>query len=67
MGAFFFFFTLEIKINNMLQLKLTPQEIQVSIAAISNIQITGKDAHMISSLLRKYEDALATFKPVKKG
>ena len=51
----------------MLQLKLTPQEIQVSIAAINSIQITGKDAHMISNLLKKYEDTLANFKPVKKG
>ena len=51
----------------MLQLNLTPQEIQVSIAAISNIQITGKDAHMVSTLLKKYETTLANFKPVKKG
>ena len=51
----------------MLQLKLTPQEIQVSIAAINNIQITGKDAHTVSDLLKKYEEALANFKPVKKG
>lgn len=51
----------------MLQLSLTPQEIQVSIAALNNIQITGKDAHMLSDLLKKYETTLANFKPVKKG
>ena len=51
----------------MLQIKLTPQEIQVSIAAINSIQITGKDAHMVSSLLKKYENTLDNFKPVKKG
>ena len=51
----------------MLQLKLTPQEIQISVAAINNIQITGKDAHIVSDLLKKYEKALADFQPVKKG
>tara|TARA_Y100000004_G_C8664943_1_gene306828 strand:+ start:353 stop:508 length:156 start_codon:yes stop_codon:yes gene_type:complete len=51
----------------MLQLSLTPQEIQITLAALNNIQITGKDAHMISDLLKKYEDTLANFKPVKKG
>jgi len=51
----------------MLQVKLTPQEIQLTLAAINNVQITGKDAHMISSLLKKYENTLADFKPVKKG
>lgn len=51
----------------MLQIKLTPQEIQVSIAAINNIQITGKDAHTVSDLLRKYENTLANFKPIKAG
>lgn len=51
----------------MLQLSLTPQELQVSIAALNNIQITGKDAHMLSDLLKKYETTLANFKPVKKG
>lgn len=51
----------------MLQLKLTPQEIQVSLAAINNLQITGKDAHVISALLKKYEKALDDFQPIKKG
>jgi hypothetical protein len=50
----------------MLNIKLEPQEIKIAIAAIHNIQITGKDAHMISNLLKKYETTLAKFKPVEK-
>jgi hypothetical protein len=50
----------------MLNIKLEPQEIKLSIAAIHNIQLTGKDAHMVSRLLKKYEDKLASFKPVEK-
>jgi hypothetical protein len=51
----------------MLNLKLDPQEIQIAIAAINNIQIMGKDAHMVSGLLKKLESKLANFKPVQKG
>ena len=51
----------------MLNLKLTPHEVQLSIAAIHNIQISGKDAHMVSTLLKKYESALTKVQPVKKG
>lgn len=51
----------------MLRVELTPQELQVTIAAINSIQITGKDAHMVSVLLKKYEKSLANFKPVKAG
>jgi len=50
----------------MLNIKLEPQEIQLTIAAINNIQIMGKDAHMVSDLLKKYEDKLDSFKPVQK-
>lgn len=50
----------------MLNIKLEPQEIQLTIAAINNIQIMGKDAHMVSGLLKKYEDKLNNFKPVQK-
>ena len=51
----------------MLNLKLSPQEIQLSIAAINNIQIQGKDAHMVSALLKKYETKLASLTPVEKS
>jgi len=50
----------------MLNIKLTPQEIQLSITAINNIQIMGKDAHTVSTLLKKYESKLDSFKPVQK-
>ena len=50
----------------MLNVKLEPQEIQLSIAAINNLQIMGKDAHSVSQVLKKYEAALAKFKPVEK-
>ena len=48
----------------MLSIKLEPQEIQLTIAAINNIQIMGKDAHMVSGLLKKFETKLENFKPV---
>jgi hypothetical protein len=50
----------------MLNLKLTPQEIQLSIIAIHNLPITGKDAHLTSGLLKKFESKLESFKPVQK-
>ena len=33
----------------MLQIKLEPQEIQLAIVAISQMQFQGKDAHLVSS------------------
>lgn len=51
----------------MLQVKLTPQEIQFTISALHNVQIMGKDAHTMSALLKKYEDKLAELKPVQRG
>ena len=47
----------------MLQIKLNPQEIQLAIVAISQMQFQGKDAHLVSSTLKKFEDRLASFKP----
>ena len=48
----------------MLQVKLEPQEIQLAIIAISQTQFQGKDAHLVSSTLKKFEDKIANFKPV---
>ena len=50
----------------MLNIKLNPQEVQLTIAAINSIQISGKDAHMVSALLKKYETSLTKVQPVKK-
>lgn len=50
----------------MLRVSLEPQEIQFAIAAINNTQIMGKDAHLVSSVLRKFEDKIKDFVPVKK-
>jgi hypothetical protein len=47
----------------MLQIKLEPQEIQLAIVAISQMQFQGKDAHLVSSTLKKFEDKIANFKP----
>lgn len=49
----------------MLQVRLDPQEIQFVIAAIQNVQIYGKDAHMVSGVLKKFEDKLDSLKEVK--
>lgn len=49
----------------MLRVTLEPQEIQFAIAAINNTQIMGKDAHVVSSLLKKFEDKLAGLQEVK--
>jgi len=48
----------------MLQIKLDPQEIQLAIAAIQQVQFKGKDAHLVSSTLKKFENKIANFKPV---
>lgn len=49
----------------MLRVSLEPQEIQFAIAAINNTQIMGKDAHVVSGLLKKFEDKIENFIPVK--
>ena len=49
----------------MITLKLEPQEIQFLIAAANNAQIMGKDAHLVSSTLKKLETKLENFIPVK--
>jgi len=50
----------------MLQVRLEPQEIQFVIAAIHNVQIYGRDAHMVSSTLKKFEEKLASLQEVQK-
>ena len=50
----------------MLRVNLEPQEIQFAIAAINNTQIMGKDAHIVSSLLKKLENKIENFVPVSK-
>jgi hypothetical protein len=48
-----------------LQVRLEPQEIQFVIAAVHNVQIMGKDAHTVSSLLTKFEKKLEDIVEVK--
>ena len=48
----------------MITLKLEPQEIQLTISAIHQVQFYGKDAHAVSSTLKKFETKLENFKPV---
>ena len=50
----------------MINIKLEPHEIQLAINAIENSQIFGRDAHMVSATLKKFETKLASFKPVEK-
>ena len=47
-----------------LQVRLEPQEIQFVIAAVHNTQISGKDAHVVSSLLTKFEKKMEDIVPV---
>lgn len=49
----------------MLRITLEPQEVQLAIQAINNAQIMGKDAHLVSSTLKKFEDKLANLQEVK--
>ena len=49
----------------MLRVTLEPQEIQLAIQAINNSQIMGKDAHLVSGTLKKFEDKLNTLQEVK--
>ena len=46
----------------MLQIKLEPREIQLAIVSINQAQFQGKDAHLVSSTLKKFEDKIANFK-----
>ena len=55
----------QIKIKNYAKSSLEPQEIQFAIAAIHQTQIMGKDAHVVSSLLKKFEEKLAGLQEVK--
>lgn len=50
----------------MLTIKLEPQEIQLALQAMYQSQFYGKDAHAVSSTLKKFEDKLNNFQPVKK-
>jgi hypothetical protein len=49
----------------MITLKLDPQEIQLALNAIYQAQFYGKDAHTVSSTLKKFETKLESFKPVQ--
>ena len=49
----------------MITLKLDPQEIQLALNAIYQAQFYGKDAHAVSSTLKKFEVKLENFKPVQ--
>ena len=49
----------------MLTLKLEPQEIQLAVNAINQAQFYGRDAHAVSSALKKFESKLENFKPVQ--
>lgn len=51
----------------MLQLKLTPQEIQLVIQAIHQVQFYGKNAHVVSDTLKKFEEKLENFKPAQQS
>lgn len=48
----------------MLRITLEPQEVQLAIQAINNAQIMGKDAHLVSNTLKKFEDKLASLQEV---
>ena len=48
-----------------LQVRLEPQEIQFVIRAVHNTQIMGKDAHVVSSLLNKFEKKIEDIVEVK--
>lgn len=53
------------KLIVMLRVTLEPQEIQFAIAAINQTQIMGKDAHVVSGLLKKFEDKLESLQEIK--
>lgn len=49
----------------MLQVKLDPQEIEFVVNAIHVTQVRGKDVHLVSNVLKKFEDKLAGLQEVK--
>ena len=49
----------------MLRVSLEPEEINLAISAIENSRIMGKDAHLVSGVLRKFEDKIKNFIPVE--
>ena len=49
----------------MLTIKLEPQEVQLAINAIHQAQFYGKDAHVVSNTLKKFESKLENFKPIQ--
>ena len=51
----------------MVNIKLDPQEMQFIVAAISNSQIMGSNAHLVSGILKKFETKLENIVPVKNG
>lgn len=49
----------------MVTLKFNPTELQFIIAALNNTQIYGKDAHVVSKCLNKFETKLQEFAKVE--
>lgn len=49
----------------MVTVKLDPNELQFILAAIKNSQIYGKDAHLVSKCISKFEDKLQNIVPVE--
>lgn len=49
----------------MVTIKLDPTELQFLLAAVSNAQIYGKDAHLVSKCMNKIEDKLKTLTQVE--
>jgi hypothetical protein len=45
----------------MITLKLDPKELQFAINAMNAAQIMGKDAHVVSKCLTKFENKFADF------
>lgn len=48
-----------------LQVRLEPQEVQLVISAIHQVQFYGKNAHMVSDTLKKFEEKLANVQQIK--
>jgi len=68
LGAIFwhpFFICIYKKLIIMFQIKLDPQEIKFLIAATHNTQIYGRDAHVVSNLLKKLEEKINSLQEVK--
>ncbi len=45
----------------MITLKLDPQELQFAISSMNAAQIMGKDAHVVSNCLKKFETKFADY------